>query len=308
MISSEAGLALKPQQQELEVQEVEFPPQQELEYTPSLSHRSLPRGTSSEQAGILHPGSGASRRDSSRHSSRNPSPLSARVLPASPTDLPPTYPTTKPSSRPSSAGSRRGDLSPSEERAGSMRFSGSPSQRSSVHSPNGATQEQFSASAPLPRSSVKSRQASISSNRGSITGGSHKSLTLANTREQDQQQQQQVPANSQASPARPLSSKVEAINSKDYFKQHTLQMKSPAEIAEMKRDLDFCLKELQHASKRMEELEFQNTYLEAEVRFITIGRVLFAFITMITWCNCINVGSYFIVISLQGTVYRLCSS
>lgn len=64
---------------------------------------------------------------------------------------------------------------------------------------------------------------------------------------------------------RPLSVKVDAINSKEYFRRSSLQMKSPAEIAEMKRDLDFCLRELQHASKRIEDLEFHNRNLESEV-------------------------------------------
>jgi hypothetical protein len=59
---------------------------------------------------------------------------------------------------------------------------------------------------------------------------------------------------------------VEAINSKEYFRRSSVAMKSPAEIGEMKRDLDFCLKELQHASKRIEELEYRNGVLESEVR------------------------------------------
>jgi hypothetical protein len=69
-------------------------------------------------------------------------------------------------------------------------------------------------------------------------------------------------------PARPLSMQVDAINSKEYFRRSSVAMKSPAEIGEMKRDLDFCLKELQHASKRIEELEYRNGVLESEVSFL----------------------------------------
>jgi hypothetical protein len=68
-----------------------------------------------------------------------------------------------------------------------------------------------------------------------------------------------------AAAARPLSTKLDAISSKEYIKRNSLQMKSPAEIAEMKRDLDFCLKELQHASRRIEDLEFHNRNMESEV-------------------------------------------
>lgn len=67
------------------------------------------------------------------------------------------------------------------------------------------------------------------------------------------------------SAARPLSAQMEAIHTKEYFYRNSLQMKSPAEIAEMKRDLDFCLKEMLVASKRIEDLEFHNAQLEDEV-------------------------------------------
>jgi len=63
---------------------------------------------------------------------------------------------------------------------------------------------------------------------------------------------------------------VSMINPKEYFVLSSMQAKSPAEIAEMKRDLDFCLKELAAASKRIESLEFHNTHLTAEVRHALI--------------------------------------
>lgn len=62
-----------------------------------------------------------------------------------------------------------------------------------------------------------------------------------------------------------LSNIVDVINTKEYFMMSGLQAKSPAEIAEMKRDLDFCLKELSSASKRLESLEFHNAHMATEV-------------------------------------------
>ena len=58
---------------------------------------------------------------------------------------------------------------------------------------------------------------------------------------------------------------VDMINTKEYFILSSMQAKTPAEIAEMKRDLDFCLKELQVASKRIESLEFHNAHLTEDV-------------------------------------------
>lgn len=103
--------------------------------------------------------------------------------------------------------------------------------------------------------------------------------------------------------ARPLSAKVEAIHTKEYFYRNSMQMKSPAEIAEMKRDLDFCLKEMQVASKRIEDLEFHNAQLEDEVRanscYVNAAQQYFLYCC--TWyCFC------FVAVSLQGAVYGLC--
>lgn len=63
-----------------------------------------------------------------------------------------------------------------------------------------------------------------------------------------------------------LSGMVDVINTKEYFMMSSLQAKTPAEIAEMKRDLDFCLKELSAASKRIESLEYHNSHMTVEVR------------------------------------------
>ena len=70
---------------------------------------------------------------------------------------------------------------------------------------------------------------------------------------------------------------VNMINPKEYFVLSSMQSKSPAEIAEMKRDLDFCLKELAAASKRIESLEFHNSHLTAEVKPNCASYLIFLF-------------------------------
>ncbi len=75
---------------------------------------------------------------------------------------------------------------------------------------------------------------------------------------------------------------VDMINTKEYFILSSMQAKTPAEIAEMKRDLDFCLKELQVASKRIESLEFHNAHLTDDVSF---NFLLFLFLLNRSLCK-----------------------